>query len=161
MSAPQHKLAKEHEGRPLVFKTVADLEAKIREYFDWCDGRTRTTYDKDGNEKSYVWGAPYGMAGLAYFLDVDRKTITNYSHRDKYFPALAQARARIEADLEQRIIESRTPQGGIFMAKNNFGYVDETKQTFNGNLTTTNELTPEAAAILAKASRSDGTTESK
>jgi hypothetical protein len=52
------------------------------------------------------------------------------------------------------MIESRTPQGAIFVAKNNFEYVDETKTKFDGNLNTTNQLSPEAQAVLAKASRS-------
>ncbi|MEC5150881.1 terminase small subunit [Cryobacterium sp. GrIS_2_6] len=148
-------------GRPLAFKSDKELQAKIDEYFAYCDNRIKTFYsDKTMDEVTYNNPAPYTMAGLAYFLDIDRKTIVNYSKRDEYFPTIARARAKVQDDLETRIMESRTPQGGIFLAKNNFAYVDESKQTLDANVTSTNELSPEALAVLSKASRADhGVTE--
>ncbi|HET6925066.1 MAG TPA: terminase small subunit [Candidatus Saccharimonadales bacterium] len=163
MAAPRNDkdFQQKHVGRPLKFKTAKELQAKIDDYFDWCDNRIRTTIDRDGNEKTYNFAAPYTMAGLAYFLDIERQTLVNYSHREPFFDTVARARARIAMDLETRIIESRTPQGGMFLAKNNFAYVDESRQTIDGNLKTSSELTPEAQAILAKASRAkDGPTKS-
>lgn len=162
MAAPKHKLATNPVGKPLAFKTVKELDDKIEEYFDWCDNRIRTTVDKDGNEKTYTWPAPYTMSGLAYYLDIDRKTLVNYSHKEDYFPTIKRARARVEQDLETRLLESRTPVGVIFNLKNNFSWVDESKQTLDANVTSTNELSPEALAVLSKASRADhGTTESE
>lgn len=155
MSAPKHKLAQDHARRPLAFKTVKELQDKIDEYFAYCENRIRTTVDKDGNEKTYNWPAPYTMSGLAYYLDVDRRTIINYTHKEPYFPAIARARARVEQDMETRLYESRTPQGQIFGLKNNFTWIDESKQQIDANISGKTELTPEAAAILAKASRSD------
>lgn len=163
MAAPRNNkpFQQEHVGRPLKYKSVKELQARIDEYFDWCDNRIRTTVDSNGNERTYNWPAPYGMAGLAHYLDVDRKTLTNYSNREPFFPTIARARARIEADIETRMAESRNPQGLIFLAKNNHEYVDESKSTIDAKVESKNELTPEALAVLAKASRAkDGTTKS-
>lgn len=110
---------------------------------------------KNGEEVTYNNPAPYTMAGLARFLDIERQTLVNYSNREPFFDTVARARARVQEDLETRIMESRTPQGGIFLAKNNFAYVEETKQTLNASVHTDNELSLEAQAILAKASRSE------
>jgi hypothetical protein len=163
MAAPKNSKPSQKAfiGRPLCFANEKVLDEKIAEYFAYCDNRIKTFYsDKTMDEVTYNNPAPYTMAGLAFFLDIDRKTLVNYSKRDDYFPTIARARAKVQDDLETRIMESRTPQGGIFLAKNNFGYVDESKQTLDANVNSTNELSPEALAVLSKASRADnGTTE--
>lgn len=156
MAAPKNDkpFQEEYAHRPLKFKTADELEAKIQEYFDWCDNRIKTFYsDKTNQEVTYNNPAPYTMSGLAFFLDVDRRTLVNYSKREPYFPLIARARARIEQDLETRMYESRTPQGLMFGMKNNFTWIDESKSTIEANVKSKTELTPEAAAILAKASR--------
>lgn len=157
MAAPKNDkpFQKAHVGRPLKFKTAKELQDKIDEYFEWADARIRTTVDKDGNEKTYNWPAPYTISGLAYFLDIDRKTLLNYTNKEPFFPTIARARARIEQDLETRLYESRTPQGVMFGMKNNFAWVDESKQTIDAKVESSTELSPEAAAVLAKAAKAD------
>lgn len=156
------KQTKHPGGRPLKFKTKKELEEKIEEYFTYCANRFRTTIDKEGNEHSYIWPEPYTISGLAVWLDTSRQTLINYEERDEFFDTIARAKQKIEHDLEVRTIESRTPNGGIFVLKNGFGWRDETHSHIEGSLKTSNELTPEAAAVLAKASRAkDGTTKSE
>ena len=70
-------------GRPLLFKTVKELEDKINEYFE------------DENNR------PYTITSLAVWLDSDRKTLTNYEERDKFFPTIKRAKTKIEADIEK------------------------------------------------------------
>lgn len=59
-------------GRPKIFKSVEEVEEKINAYFKYCE-------DKD---------KPYTMSGLAYYLDVDRRTIVNYTKEEEFFPAI-------------------------------------------------------------------------
>jgi hypothetical protein len=160
MPAPKDK---HPGGRPLTFKSEKVLRARIDEYFAYCDNRIKNIYSKEmGDNMPISYPEPYTMSGLAEYLDVDRKTIVNYSHKDQFFLTIKRARAKVEHDLEVRLLESRTPVGVIFNLKNNFAWIDESKQTIEADINSKNELSPEAAAILAKASRSnDGATESE
>lgn len=153
----------DHPGRPLSFKSVKELDEKIDEYFAYCDNGFRNLFDeKTGETKQIAWSKPYTMSGLAVWLGTDRKTLYNYSKRDEYFPSIKKALARVEADLEERAITARQPAGTIFVLKNNFTWVDETRQKLDANVQTNNELSPEAQAVLAKASRAtNGAAESE
>ena len=59
-------------GRPLLFETPEDLQVRIDEYYEDCKQR----------------GAALTFAGLAAFLEVDRKTIYNYKQKDEFFPTI-------------------------------------------------------------------------
>ena len=111
-------------GRPLVFKSVKELEAKIQDYFDWCDNGFAKVVDKDtGEEKLVSKPTPYTMSGLAYALGVDRKTLLNYSHKEEYFPTIKKAKTRIEQSVEERLLGSTgVVAGQIFALKQNFGW---------------------------------------
>lgn len=108
-------------GKPLAFKTVKELEDKIEEFFV-SDDAYIINYKGDGEERIY---APT-MSGLALFLDVDRKTITNYSHKEDYFPTIRKARARIESHLEKKLYGNNVT-GLIFNLKNNFDWKDKSE----------------------------------
>ena len=90
-------------GRPLAFKSVEDLEAKIEDYFE------TNAFMGEGENRSF---APT-MAGLARHLDVDSKTIVNYKNKEEYFPTIKRARVRVEEFLEQRLY-GNTVTGVIF-----------------------------------------------
>ena len=120
------KPEKNKGGRPNIFESVEDLQSKIDSYF--ADG----AFMKSGDTTVY---APT-MAGLARACGVDRRTITNYAHKDEFFPAIKEARARVEEALEQRLY-GNSVTGIIFNLKNNFGWQDKTEQEV-----TTKELKP-------------------
>jgi len=101
-------------GKPLKFGTVEELQTKVDAYFESKDAYIIT-------EDKTIF-APT-VSGLALFLDVDRKTITNYANRDEYFPTIKRARARIEQHLEQRLYGNNVT-GVIFNLKNNYGWSD-------------------------------------
>lgn len=103
-------------GCPLKFKTVEELETKIDEYFASDDARIQL-----GEGESVF--APT-VSGLAMYLDIDRKTLTNYAHRGEFFPTIKKARARIEQHLEQRLYGNNVT-GVIFNLKNNYGWADK------------------------------------
>lgn len=115
-------------GRPLAFKSVEELQAKIDEYFDYCDSRIKQVHSKEGESYAVANPEPYTMSGLAYALGIDRKTLINYKRKDeKYFHTINRARARVEADIDRRMSDKETfTPGLIFNAKVNFDWVDQT-----------------------------------
>lgn len=115
-------------GRPLMFKTVEELQAKIDEYFDYCDNKTKEVHSEKLGDMILPDPEPYAMAGLAYYLGMDRKTLLHYSEREEFVPAIKHARAKIEADVERRMNNKDTfTPGLIFNAKNNFDWKDKTE----------------------------------
>lgn len=109
-------------GRPLLFKSPEELEAKINAYFAECKEQ----------------GRPLTVSGLAYSLDIDRRTLVNYSNKDEFFPTIRKARAMVELSLEEKLVSSNgMVTGMIFNLKNNFGWMD--KQEIDAKVQT---LTP-------------------
>ena len=110
-------------GRPLKFESPEILENKIEEFFKMCDDENKVPT----------------ITGLAYFLDVTRKTLLKYEHSDKYGSLkkvnedtieeyediVKRAKARIEAEYEQLLFKGNSVIGAIFTLKNNFGWVDK------------------------------------
>ncbi len=120
-------------GRPLAFKTPEELEAKIAEYFAFCDNRIQQVYSPKAEAVIEVINpAPYTMSGLARRIGLDRKTLLNYSNKDEFFPTIKEARETVQEDVETRLMEKQAT-GPIFNLKNNFGWIDktETDQTHN------------------------------
>ena len=113
-------------GRPLKYKTVEELQEAIDKYFDYCDNRMIQGYDNKTNEQfAYISPEPYTMAGLAYELDLSRKSLINYRRRGEFLHAIKRARRKVEADVERRMNDKNTfTPGLIFNAKNNFGWKD-------------------------------------
>lgn len=112
-------------GRPLAFKSVEELQSKIDEYFDFCDNRIQQVYSKKQDAVIEIINPePYTIAGLAYAVGVDRKTLWNYSKKDEFFHTIKRARDKVQTDVERRLMESN-PTGAIFNLKNNFGYRDK------------------------------------
>ena len=97
-------------GRPRAFTSAEALEAACNEYFEKAEAN-----------KDVVT-----MSGLAVHLDVDRKTLVNYSKDQDYFPTIKRARARIEAAMEKGALTGQlNPTVVIFSMKNNFGYSND------------------------------------
>lgn len=94
-------------GRPKVFKSVEDIEDKVKEY---------KIYLKENSK-------PPTMAGLAYYLGVDRKTLYNYSKDDQFFPTIKKYRDWIVMTLEESGIEKGN--GGTVFLMKNYGYTDK------------------------------------
>ena len=101
-------------GRPLKFKTEAELKEAIDKYFQYCAE----------NKK------PETIAGIAYHLGVERKTIYNYENRDEFLLTIKAARDRILAGLEEALF-TEGKSGQIFLAKN-YGYSDKQEHEHTG-----------------------------
>ena len=110
-------------GQPMKYKTLTELEEAVDNYFA-VDAFMPTA----SGETEYL----PTMAGLALSLDVDRRTIVNYSNNEEYFPTIRKARAKIESFIETRLYGNNVT-GCIFNLKNNFDWKDkqeiETKDT--------------------------------
>jgi hypothetical protein len=101
------------KGRPLKFTSPEVMQAAIDDYFTKCD---------DNHE-------PYTMSGLAYELDMDRRSLLNYSKKDDFLPTIKKARNRVEVSVEKLMLKSSGVVAGvIFNAKNNFDWRDKTEQ---------------------------------
>ncbi len=97
-------------GLPKIFKSVEEVEEKINAYFEYCNKENK----------------PYTMSGLAYYLDVDRRTIVNYTKEEEFFPAIKRARDRVQMQLEENaLLNKGNPTFTIFNLKNNFDWKDK------------------------------------
>ena len=96
-------------ARPKLYTNVEDMEKIIEEYFIMCDEKEK----------------PYTMSGLAYALDMDRKSLLNYSKDEKFFPTIKKAKLKIEQQLEENLYRLGNNSGIIFNLKNNYGWRDQ------------------------------------
>lgn len=121
-------LTKHAGGRPAKFTNNLDLIARIEDYFIACDTRTVEAYiPQAGENVSIPTPAPYTMSGLARYLGVDRDTILRYSKHDEFYGTIRAAKAKIEEDIETRLLEGKNSSGAIFALKNNHGWVDKSE----------------------------------
>ena len=97
-------------GRPRAFKSVEEVEEKINAYFNYCEEKEK----------------PYTMSGLAYYLEVSRQTLVNYSYKDEYFDTIKKARDKVQMQLEENALSNKAnPTFTIFNLKNNFDWKDK------------------------------------
>ncbi len=121
-------------GKPLKYKTVKELENAVNDYFDWCDNRIVHYYSpKHDKVIDAIEPAPYTMSGLARHLGMDRRTLLDYSKRDRYLPTIKAAREKVHEDVESRLME-KNATGAIFNLKNNFDWKDKTEVEQSGEL---------------------------
>lgn len=121
-------MTKHAGGRPPLYTNKEELEAAIEEYFDFCDNRVQQVYSKKADAiLEIINPEPYTMAGLAYYLHMDRDTLLRYSKKKQFYGTIKAARNRVQMDVERRLMEGQ-PTGAIFNLKNNFGYKDVSQQ---------------------------------
>jgi len=114
-------MAKNKGGRPPKFTSVEQVETLIEDYFK------NEAYMGEGDNKMF---APT-MSGLAYKLDMCRKTLLNYSKDDKFLHTIKRARERVHQALEQRLYGNNVA-GIIFNLKNNFDWQDKSISQIGG-----------------------------
>ena len=113
-------------GRPRLYSTPEEMQAKVDEYFATESQPT--------------------MTGMILFLGfVDRRSASDYEQRnDEFSPIIKNARARIERLYESIILYRKEGQvtGPIFALKQ-FGWTDKTEQvmTFTNKPTVKFEFT--------------------
>lgn len=97
-------------ARPKLYTNVEDMEKIINKYFEECDKKDK----------------PYTMSGLAYALDMDRKSLLNYSKDETFFPTLKKAKQKVEQQLEENALSGKANATfTIFNLKNNYAWRDK------------------------------------
>ena len=114
-------------ARPKLYSSVEDMQKIIDEYFIICDEKEK----------------PYTMSGLAYALDMDRKSLLNYSKDEQFFPTIKKAKEKVEQQLEENALMGKgNATFTIFNLKNNYGWKDniEVEAKAQGKVTIVNSL---------------------
>lgn len=116
-------------GRPKKYSNTEQMQCIIDEYFKSCMKKKMhpsgmPVIDANGNY-IYEFYRPPTMSGLAVALDIDRKTLLNYSKDDQFFPTILRARMKIEMFTEEKLFEKETCNGSKFSLSNNFGWAEK------------------------------------
>jgi hypothetical protein len=115
-------------ARPLKYKTVAELQKAIDQYFEDCKGEplldedgTALT-DKHGNP--IILGAkPPTVTGLALALGFNsRQALLNYQVKKQFHDTITRAKSRCEAYAEGRLFDRDGSKGAQFSLAHNFGW---------------------------------------
>lgn len=117
-------------GRPPAFKDVKTLQEAIDKYFLDCDSHTKQMPIWTGKTTEVVEVRdpyPYTMGGLAYALGINRRTLMNYTKKEKFFPTVMEARRRVIADQERLLLKGGNAYGAAFALKNNDQWEDKTR----------------------------------
>lgn len=108
--------------KPEKFDNVFDLEIAVDMYFMDCDERK----------------VPYTVEGMAYALDMDRRTLLRYETEEthaEFNSSVRRAKQRVAQNLIEKAVTDRlNPALIIFLLKNNFGYVDKTETEVNNKI---------------------------
>lgn len=114
---------KPKRGRPRLAKnwTAELLAERSREYFEKCDRRTKTKYDKDGNPYQVEAPEPYSIEGLCVYLDITRNEFAAWRKRGD---ALGERAEKIHLKITANRITGaldgdQNPAFAQFMLKNN------------------------------------------
>lgn len=112
-------------GRPKIYNNVEDIERDIDIYFKDCNKRKR----------------PYTMSGLAHALNMDRRSLVNYSNDEKFFLTIKKAREKVEQQLEENALMGKgNSTFTIFNLKNNFGWKDKIEVADNREIEKVEQL---------------------
>jgi hypothetical protein len=114
-------------GRPPKYKTPEEMQVDIDNYLD-------NTYiiDQSGN-KIY---RPT-VEGLAYALNMSRKSLIRYSEKDEFSHTIKRAKQRVAMALEEHLWGNNVT-GAIFNLKNNFGWKDKQEVEQSGQISVIN-----------------------
>lgn len=124
--------AKQPIGRPAMFRTPEEMQAKIDEYFARCkpsflmiDGEPAL----DNNGNPVVKENPPTVVGLALFLGFEsRQSLYAYAKKPDFSYIIKTAVSRMEEYAERALFEKAKPTGSIFWLKNH-GWTAEENRT--------------------------------
>src|SRR3712207_3075543 len=116
-------------GRPLKYKTKAELDMAIQTYFDMCDPHIEERMEATGvnangqtmfaTRKILTEQKPYTMSGLARHIGLSRQSLINYKERNEFLDSIVDAKARCEEYWEGRL-DSKHDRGAAFNLTNNY-----------------------------------------
>lgn len=123
-------------GRPAMFKSAGELQAKVDQYFIWIQGEYRTVEELDPItldirkwQECVRRPEPATITGLVLFLGfVNRQSLTDYQDypdRPEFSDIIKKARSRVEHAYELSLDRDK-PTGAIFALKN-MGWKDRSE----------------------------------
>ena len=104
-------------GRPLLFKTPADLQRAVDHYFFNCD----------------LTGEMPLITGLALALNTNRATIKAYRERPDFTGILSRANAICEHHWERILYGGQTSAAAPIFALKNYGWTDKQELQISGD----------------------------
>ena len=118
-------------GRPLKFKSEAELALKIQEYFTECQDQNR----------------PLTIEMLAWKLGTTRRTLLGYEEKEEYFHTIKNAKQYIYATkIEKLNTEKSNTTGIIFdLCNNGDGYSNKHNEQDKSTTIIINDKTKEIA----------------
>lgn len=128
-------------GRPAAYKTVEEMQTRIDEYFNACDGEY--IKDEEDNLMTDKYGhpvktkpRPYTITGLALALGfTGRQALLNYEDKPEFIDTIRKAKARVEQYAEERLFDRDGANGAKFNLSNNFkGWAEKQQVDSNVNL---------------------------
>ena len=113
-------------GRPPKYKSVGEIEEKIEQYFQSCEGKP--LLDADGNPMLNKWQKPIvigekppTITGLALALGFCcRRDLLNYQGKKEFCNTITRAKSKVEAYAESRLFDRDGSNGAQFSLRNNF-----------------------------------------
>lgn len=113
-------------GRPPMYNSAEEIQAKIDEYFESCKGEIlynsegEPLMDKNGNVIR-VGVRPLTITGLALALGfTSRRALLNYQDKDEFVHTITRAKAKVEQYAEERLFDKDGANGAKFSLANNF-----------------------------------------
>ena len=126
-------------GRPLKYKTVAELEAAVKDYFKKCKGEILK--NKNGAPRLNKFGEPIVLnaepptvTGLALHLGfTNRQSLLNYQGKKEFLDTITRAKSFCESYAESRLFDREGARGAEFSLRCNFRWNDKQSETENSN----------------------------
>lgn len=146
--------AKQPIGRPAMFRTPEEMQAKIDEYFATCKPSFLIVDGKkvlDGNGNPVVEENPPTVVGLALFLGFEsRQSLYAYAKKPDFCYTIKTAVSRMEEYAERNLFSKAKPTGSIFWLKNHGWGAEE-----NTRVETVSVIDPRELLELMKERRED------
>ena len=123
----------------LTYKDPAEMQKKIDEYFESCEGQL--VRDADGNPMIDKWGnaiiinqRPPTVTGLALALGFNsRQTLLNYQGKKAFRDMITRAKSMVEMYTEERLFDKDGSNGAKFSLQFNFkGWREEKSDEATG-----------------------------
>lgn len=119
-------------GRPPKFKSAAEIQELIDEYFKSCKGEPLMVndepfFDKNGNP-ILINARPPTVTGLALALGFhSRQSLLNYQAKKEFMDTITRAKMRVEEYCETRLFDRDGQRGAEFNLRYNFRWAQEEK----------------------------------
>lgn len=124
-------------GRPPKYKSVKEMQKKIDEYFESCEGKPlmingEQQYNKQGYPIILDRKHPT-ITGLALALGFSGRSDLLYYQKhkkdsDKFYDTITRAKSRVEAQMEESLFHKDSSNGAQFALRNNFKDWDADKK---------------------------------